>query len=70
MAICTKKKFIRWAKCITTKKIKRSKGTKDLLCEGFFMPINSLVPIPKNPQISLQKSFILCYIIKADTIYS
>ncbi|EFR85943.1 hypothetical protein NT04LM_0580 [Listeria monocytogenes FSL F2-208] len=49
MALCTKKKFIFWAKCITTKKIKRSKGTKDLLCEGFFMPFNSLVPIQKNP---------------------
>lgn len=70
MALCTKKKIIYWAKCISSKKIKRSKGTKDLLCEGFFKAFNSLVPIPKNPQISLQKSFILWYIIKADTIYS
>lgn len=51
-------------------KINRSKVTKDLLCEVFFMTINSLVPIQKKPQISLQKNFILCYIIKADTIYS
>ncbi len=70
MALCTKKKIIFWAKCITTKKIKRSKGTKDLLCEIFFMAFNSLVPIQKNPWISLQKNFILCYIIIADTIYS
>ncbi|MBW5788177.1 hypothetical protein, partial [Listeria monocytogenes] len=54
MAICTKKKFICWAICLTTKNIKRSKGTKDLLCERFFKALNSLVPNPKIPQISLQ----------------
>lgn len=68
MAICTKKKIICWATCISSKKVKRSKGTKDLLCERFFTALNSLVPNPKIPQISLQKTS-SCVILLRQTQY-
>lgn len=45
MVICIKKKFICWVICISSKKIKRSKGIKDFLCERFFIVFNFLVLI-------------------------
>ncbi len=64
-----KEKIICWATCISIKKVKRSKGTKDLLCERFFTALNSLVPNPKIPQISLQKKTSSCVILLRQTQY-